>query len=140
MTGFELFLDVIAICFVFLLVGRDRNAPTVIEVEPTPEAVVEEEVEKAIAVLPAGPLAGSLPICEVVGWMPSEAVAIALVEKAIKEVFAEVPPARVGGRAKARITALLARAQELREQELRVDAAIFTVATVATGRPVKRRK
>lgn len=120
-----------AVCFVLGQEFRslvDRFVEASLESEC--EALTEEE---AIAFTPDSPLAGSLPISEVVGWVSREDVAIALAEKAIQEVFADVQPVQVGGGARSRITALLERSRELQQRSLEVDAKIFTVATVAVN-------
>jgi hypothetical protein len=132
MVGFEIFLDVVAVCFVFLLVGRDRSTPTV-EVE----AEAQAEVKEAIVTVPDVdlPSIGELfAEADQVGdryLTPSEIEERNVARAAIAEVFTGMPPHRPGGGRRQYIDGLLARSRELRERELMVDAAAFTMAQVA---------
>lgn len=139
MVGFEIFLDVVAVCFVFLLVGRDRNAPAV-EVEADPTPLVNE-----VAIAPAAPVPDvDLPsigelfeVADQVGdryLAPSEIEERNTARAAIAEVFDGMPPHRPGGGRRRHIEALFEQAEELRERSAVSDALLLTVATVAVNR------
>lgn len=136
MVGFEIFLDVVAVCFVFLLVGRDRNAPAVeveVEAEATPPVV------EAIAQVPDVdlPNIGELfAEADEVGdryLAPQEVEEREAAMAAIAEVFSGMPPHRPGGGRRRRIEALFAQADEMRQRTMVSDAALLTVAKVAVN-------
>lgn len=136
MSGFEIVLDLLVISTLFLLVGRDRNAPQQIPAPaptPEPEEATTETVEETIAALPAGSLAGSLPLSEVVQWVRPEFEALELALRAIAQVAAELPPHRPGGGRRAYQERLFADAWALQGRSRVSDAAVLTVAQVAVN-------
>ena len=136
MVGFEIFLDVVAVCFVFLLIGRDRNAPAVeVEVEATPP-----ETEVAIATVPDVdlPFIGELfAEADEVGdhyLAPSEIAEREAARAAIAPVFTDVPPHQPSGGRRVRIEALFEQVTELRERAVTSDALLLTVTQGAVDR------
>ena len=137
MVGFEIVLDIVVSVALLWLVGEGRKAPQAPAVEAIAQAEVKEVEEMAIATVPDVdlPSIGELfAEADQVGdayLTPSEIEERNAVRVAIAQVFSDVPPHRPGGGRRRYIDGLLARAEELRERELMVDAATFTVAQVA---------
>lgn len=138
MVGFEIFLDVVAVCFVFLLVGRDRNAPAVeVEAEATLAASAKQHAQvEPVPDVDLPDIGELFAEADEVGdryLAPQEVEEREAAMAAIAEVFSGMPPHRPGGGRRRRIEALFAQADEMRQRTMVSDAALLTVAKVAVN-------